>query len=109
MRQAYGDGARVHTNSWGGPTGGTAQSPEYGGYVADSQQVDLAAWEHQDVLILFSGGNAGADANGDGVLTFPEVMAHKTRAFAEGDTNQDGGLSFDEMVDVVEAELGVER
>jgi subtilisin family serine protease len=68
MRQAYGDGARIHTNSWGGPTGGTSLNPEYGGYVPPSQQVDLAAWEHQDMLILFAGGNEGSDANGDGVV-----------------------------------------
>jgi subtilisin family serine protease len=68
MRQAYGDGARIHSNSWGGPTGGTAQNPQYGGYVADSQQVDQAAWEHKDMLILFAAGNEGADSNGNGVI-----------------------------------------
>jgi hypothetical protein len=68
MRQTYADGARIHTNSWGGPTGGSSQFPQYGGYVADSQQVDLAAWEHKDMLILFAAGNQGGDANGNGVV-----------------------------------------
>jgi subtilisin family serine protease len=68
MREAYTDGARIHTNSWGGPTGGTSQNPEYGGYVPNSQQVDQAAWEHKDMLILYSAGNSGVDANGDGVI-----------------------------------------
>jgi hypothetical protein len=68
MRQAYQDGARIHTNSWGGPTGGTQQRPEYGGYATNSQQIDQAAWEHKDMLILFAAGNQGTDADGDGVI-----------------------------------------
>jgi subtilisin family serine protease len=68
MRQAYKDGARIHTNSWGGPSGGTSQNPEYGGYIATSQQVDQAAWEHKDMLILFAAGNSGTDADADGVI-----------------------------------------
>jgi hypothetical protein len=68
MRQAYGDGARIHTNSWGGRTSGTTQQPQYGGYVATSQQIDLAAWQKKDMLILFSAGNSGTDADGNGVV-----------------------------------------
>jgi hypothetical protein len=68
MRDAYGDGARIHTNSWGGPTGGSQQLPQYGGYVETSQQVDLAAWQQKDMLILFAAGNEGTDANGNGVI-----------------------------------------
>jgi hypothetical protein len=37
------------------------------------------------------------------------VMRNKTRGFAEADQNQDGLLSFEEMVDGVEAELGAAR
>jgi hypothetical protein len=78
MRQAYGDGARVHTNSWGGPTGGTQINPQYGGYMPESQQVDLAAWQHKDMLILFSAGNSGTDANGNGVVDPDSVGAPGT-------------------------------
>lgn len=68
MRQAYNAGARIHTNSWGGPTGGTGQAPQYGGYVESSQQIDQIAWERKDLLILFAAGNSGTDANDDGVI-----------------------------------------
>ncbi|HEX5690408.1 MAG TPA: S8 family serine peptidase, partial [Roseiflexaceae bacterium] len=68
MRQAYNDGARIHTNSWGGPTGGTSQTREYGGYVANSQQADQAAWDHKDQVILFAAGNSGTDGDGNGVI-----------------------------------------
>ena len=61
-------GARVHTNSWGGPTGGTAQEPEYGGYTTGSQAADQAAWTYKDMLILYSAGNSGVDGDADGVV-----------------------------------------
>jgi len=63
MRQAYRDGARIHTNSWGSYTTST-----YGSYTTRSHQVDAAAWEHKDLLVLFAAGNNGVDANKDGVV-----------------------------------------
>jgi hypothetical protein len=35
-------------------------------------------------------------------------MTHKTQGFADGDQNQDGLLSFEEMVEEVKSELGVQ-
>lgn len=64
---AYDLGARVHTNSWGGPTGETPET-EYGGYNALAQRVDESAWAHRDMLILYSAGNQGVDADADGVV-----------------------------------------
>lgn len=66
MRQVYPDGARVHTNSWGSPTGGI--SGDYGGYTVAGQQVDTAMWEHKDMLVLYSAGNNGTDENANGVV-----------------------------------------
>ncbi|HBY99637.1 MAG TPA: hypothetical protein DEP84_37820, partial [Chloroflexi bacterium] len=65
---AYNLGARIHSNSWGGPTGGTQQNPQYGGYTTDSQQADAAMWQHRDLLLLFAAGNSGIDANADGAV-----------------------------------------
>ncbi len=73
MRTAYNDGARIHTNSWGGPTGGTVSHPEYGGYTISSQQVDQAMWEHKDMLVLFAAGNSGIDENKDGVVDLDSI------------------------------------
>jgi len=56
--QAYGAGARVHTNSWGASI--------YGGYDARAHQVDYFAWTRPDMVIVFSAGNDGADRNADG-------------------------------------------
>lgn len=68
MRQAYPHGARVHTNSWGGPTGNIDGVRQYGGYDASSRNVDIATWEQKDVLALFSAGNNGTDNDRNGVV-----------------------------------------
>jgi len=57
----YNDGVRIHTNSWGGPTGGTQQNPEYGGYDTQSQTADQFLWNHRDMAVLFAAGNEGVD------------------------------------------------
>ena len=69
----YNDGARIHTNSWGGPTGGTPQNPEYGGYTIYSRQADTMMWQHQDMLILFAAGNEGVDEDMDGVVDLDSI------------------------------------
>lgn len=57
----YADGARIHSNSWG-----TKTNPGY--YSTDSYNTDKFMWDHPDMLILFSAGNEGADANQDGLI-----------------------------------------
>ena len=52
---------------------------------------------------------AKVDTDGDGLLTFKEVMTNKVRAFDQGDRDDDGGLSFDEMVTIVDIETGEAR
>ena len=64
LSQAYRTGARIHTNSYGrsGP------SP---GYDIDSASIDEAIWAHNDLLVLFSAGNYGPEAqtvNGTGAV-----------------------------------------
>ena len=58
--QAYNDGARIHSDSWG--------SHAYGQYTTPSQQSDEFMWDHKDMLIVFSAGNDGHDGNYDGVV-----------------------------------------
>ena len=58
--QAYNEGARVHTNSWGDRL--------YGQYTASSQDIDEFIWNHKDMVILFAAGNAGQDADQNGVV-----------------------------------------
>lgn len=62
---AYLFGARLHSNSWGGPTG---ISNPFGGYNTKAWQVDAAAWAYKDMLIFFAAGNGGIDENKDGII-----------------------------------------
>ncbi|NOZ12625.1 MAG: S8 family serine peptidase, partial [Acidobacteria bacterium] len=73
FQQAYDDGARVHSNSWGLPLSS-------GGYVYDSEavEVDQFMWNHKDFLILFAAGNDGSDGNSDGVVDLRSVTAPGT-------------------------------
>lgn len=57
--QAYTDGARIHTNSWGG-----AATP--GEYEKMASLVDQIMFEKQDLLIVFAAGNSGVDMDKDG-------------------------------------------
>ncbi|NIQ91954.1 MAG: S8 family serine peptidase, partial [Deltaproteobacteria bacterium] len=60
FQQAYSSGARVHSNSWG--------SDAMGDYTVDSANADEFIWNNKDMAITFSAGNAGTDANGDGII-----------------------------------------
>ena len=64
-------GARIHTNSWGGPTG--EEPNPYGGYDAQARQADQFAWEHKDAAILFAAGNSGVDADASGVVDLDSI------------------------------------
>jgi len=59
FQQAYDNGVRIHSNSWG-------DDGEPGGYDYQSETVDKFVWDHKDMVILFSAGNDGIDNKGDG-------------------------------------------
>jgi len=55
FQQAYAQGARLHSNSWG-----DAQSSiPHNKYTAASEDVDEFMWTHPDFLIFFAAGNSG--------------------------------------------------
>ncbi|MDD5482062.1 MAG: S8 family serine peptidase [Kiritimatiellae bacterium] len=58
--QAYTNGARLHNNSWGSSVAGR--------YDAESQYADQFMWDVRDMLVVFSSGNEGIDADRDGVI-----------------------------------------
>ena len=55
FQQAYNDGARIHTNSWGNRL--------YGQYDSSSRDVDAFIWGHKDMIVLFAAGNSGTDTS----------------------------------------------
>ena len=59
FNQAYADGARIHTNSWGA-------AANFGAYEKMAITVDEVMFAKEDFLILFAAGNSGTDKNRDG-------------------------------------------
>lgn len=57
--KAHADGARIHTNSWGG-------AKTFGAYDNYAAQVDEWLFANPDMLVLFAAGNSGSDKNRDG-------------------------------------------
>ena len=55
FQQAFTQGARIHTNSWGDNENAAVQN----NYSAASQDVDTFMFQHPDFLILFAAGNSG--------------------------------------------------
>lgn len=55
FKDAYNQGARVHNNSWG--------SIAKGSYRSNSREVDQFVHEHPDMVLVFSAGNEGSEAN----------------------------------------------
>lgn len=70
FQQGYAAGARVHSNSWG--------SDVAGAYTSDSQNADAFVWTHRDMTVVFSAGNAGVDADADGLVDGTSVGAPAT-------------------------------
>jgi subtilisin family serine protease len=102
--QAYAEGARLHTNSWGDLTGpSTVPSAAYGGYPYGSQRTDQFIWENPDMTIFFAAGNSGKDGNpepvfgfcldGDGVVDPDSLLAPGTakNVITVGATESDRG------------------
>jgi serine protease AprX len=86
--QAYGSGARLHSNSWGDVTG-PESDPEavYGGYPYGAQRTDEFIWGHPDMTIFAAAGNSGADGvpgalgfctGGDGVIDPDSLLSPAT-------------------------------
>ena len=90
FNQAYGEGARIHSNSWG--------SPDHGHYSVYSQQTDEFMWDHKDMLLVFAAGNDGVDADNDGVidqdsLYSPASAKNCLAVGASENVRSSGGLS----------------
>ena len=60
FRPAYTNGARIHQDSWG--------YLAYGDYDTRCRQLDVFAFNHPDMLIVYAVGNAGVDSDSNGVI-----------------------------------------
>jgi len=60
FEQAYRQGARIHSNSWGDRQG-KLSSPPTGNYPQTAHDVDAFVYEHPDMLVIFNTGNLGSN------------------------------------------------
>ena len=91
FQEAYADGARIHTNSWG-------EMNSAGKYKIRSLEVDEFCWNHKDMTVLFAAGNDGTDQNYDGIVDLGSVSAPSTAkncisVGASESVRSSGGLS----------------
>ena len=88
---AYDAGARVHSNSWG--------SKAAGDYTADSAATDQFMWNNPDLLVTFSAGNAGIDANDDGLVDDDSIgspaTAKNVLSVGASENDRDGDYACD--------------
>ncbi len=63
FQAAYDQGARIHSNSWGGG--------DPGAYDPQSEAVDHFVWDNRDMLILFAAGNDGTEVKPGGKTIAP--------------------------------------
>jgi subtilisin family serine protease len=76
FQPAYNLNARIHSDSWGGPSGDPPNP--YGGYDLQAREVDWAAWNLKNLLILYAAGNSGTDANYDGLVDSDSILSPGT-------------------------------
>jgi hypothetical protein len=58
FEQAYKQGARIHSNSWGDRQG-RLSNPPTANYPQSAYDVDAFAWSHPESLVIFNTGNLG--------------------------------------------------
>ncbi|KAJ9603342.1 hypothetical protein H2200_012120 [Cladophialophora chaetospira] len=66
FRQAYNDGARVHSDSWGDIVPGQA-------YEQQAREIDKFIYENPDMVICFAAGNDGVDRDRNGVADLGQI------------------------------------
>lgn len=62
LNQAYQQGARIHSNSWGDAQSSPANPPT-ANYPQSAHDVDAFVWSHPDMLVVFNTGNFGSTGN----------------------------------------------
>jgi len=101
FEQAWAQGARVHSNSWGDQENAAISNV----YTDGSEDADIAAWHHPDLLLVFAAGNDGgtdqvfSPSNAKNTIsvgaTLPGDQADEIAAFSSGGPTSDGRIKPD--------------
>jgi hypothetical protein len=70
FQYAYNQGARIHSNSWGGG--------DPGAYDDQCRLFDNFVWNHKDFCFVIAAGNDGSDNDGDGKINLMSVTSPGT-------------------------------
>jgi hypothetical protein len=87
FQQAYDQGARLHSNSWGDNENGRTQND----YTSASGDVDEFMWNHKDFLIFFAAGNQG---QGPGEVGSPSTAKNGVSVGATQRAGAAGEIAF---------------
>jgi PGF-pre-PGF domain-containing protein len=93
FQEAYNDGAKIHSNSWGSDIPAL-----YGSYTSDSRYVDSFIWNNPDMLIVFAAGNEGI--YGDNTVTPPATAKNAISVGASENFRIEKGGSSDNINDI---------
>jgi Subtilase family len=95
FEQAYKQGARIHSNSWGDRQGATAsQNPPRANYPQSARDVDAFVWSHPDSLVLFNTGNILSGLSPQKSLSAPGAAKNTIQVGGtRGDGNDDDVIS----------------
>ncbi|MEM7335654.1 MAG: S8 family serine peptidase [Chloroflexota bacterium] len=64
FQEAYDEGVRLHSNSWGGTTGDSGEA-QFGGYPFGAMRTDEFIWDNPDMILFAGAGNSGTDGSVD--------------------------------------------
>ena len=78
FQYAYTQGARIHSNSWGGG--------DPGAYDDQCRQFDQFVWDHKDFCFVIAAGNDGTDSDGDGVINAGSAAMKVTQSVRQRNT-----------------------
>ncbi|NTW00956.1 MAG: S8 family serine peptidase, partial [Oscillochloris sp.] len=78
LEKAYNAGARIQNASWGSPTGSSPSGYTYGGYDTFAVLVDDFLYNNPEHLLVVAAGNAGVDADRDGVIDADSIGSPAT-------------------------------
>ncbi len=87
--EAYDNGARVHSNSWG-------STSNLGDYTSDSKTIDDFMWNYTDFLVVFSAGNKGSGLN---TVEFPSTSKNGLSIGATENYRSEKGGNADNIDD----------
>ncbi len=102
FQQAYDEGARVHSNSWGVSAFDQFGNNVRGGRYLQAQEVDSWSWNNgdpRDMLIVFSAGNDGRN-NATMTVTAPGTAKNCLTVGASENRRPEGGAGGDSIDDL---------